>query len=574
MDGTFYGRTTQQAADQEEMLASRRKSRLRIAVILVSIVAFVAIVAVVALAVKNGKGHSGGPESTNGSGSLPSSIKAYCSATRYPDLCYSTISEVDNGTTDPVKIYHFALQIAYKAVLKAEDELTSYNTTLNGNYTNAINACDYLLEMAKGSINDSMAETDLTVHGVIDDLRTWLSASMTYQETCLDGFPDGSPIKNHISSITFNSTALTSNALAILTQLSKFFSSIGLRRRLLEVSSYEMVDGFPSWLSVKDRELIDSPGLRASASIVVAADGTGTHRTIAAGLAAVPEKSLTRTIVYVKSGVYREKVRVEKTMWNVLMIGDGAALTIVTGNDNVADGSTTFLSATFSSFGQGFIAMEMAFQNTAGLLKSQAVAFLSDSDKSVYYKCKFDGYQDTLYTHSMRQFYRECDILGTVDFIFGNAAVVLQNCNIMPRFRSPGQSDTLTAQGKSDENMNTGTSFHLCTVTPAGNLSGMKVYLGRPWRDYSTVVWMKTYLPAIIHPTGWMPWITGVTPKSTIFYGEYANTGPGSSTVGRVTWAGVHPALTVLEATRFTVGSFIDGGTWIPATGVNFTLGL
>jgi len=83
--------------------------------------------------------------------------------------------------------------------------------------------------------------------------------------------------------------------------------------------------------------------------------------------------------------------------------------------------------------GKGFIAKDMGFFNTAGAAKHQAVAFRSGSDLSVLYRCSFDAFQDTLYAHSNRQFYRECDITGTIDFIFGNAAVVLQSCNIQPR---------------------------------------------------------------------------------------------------------------------------------------------
>ncbi len=96
--------------------------------------------------------------------------------------------------------------------------------------------------------------------------------------------------------------------------------------------------------------------------------------------------------------------------------------------------------------GDGFIARDITVQNTAGAANHQAVALRSGSDLSVFYRCSFEGYQDTLYVHSQRQFYRECDIYGTVDFIFGNAAVVIQNCNIYPRY-PPNKTNTITAQG-------------------------------------------------------------------------------------------------------------------------------
>lgn len=83
--------------------------------------------------------------------------------------------------------------------------------------------------------------------------------------------------------------------------------------------------------------------------------------------------------------------------------------------------------------GKGFICRDLTVENTAGPAKHQAVALRSDSDLSVFYRCEFAGYQDTLYAHSLRQFFRDCYISGTVDFIFGNAAAVFQNSQVTNR---------------------------------------------------------------------------------------------------------------------------------------------
>ncbi|XP_034899123.2 pectinesterase 3 [Populus alba] len=166
----------------------------------------------------------------------------------------------------------------------------------------------------------------------------------------------------------------------------------------------------------------------------------------------------------------------------------------------------------------------------------QAVAFRSGSDMSVLFRCAFDGFQDTLYAHSNRQFYRDCDITGTVDFMFGNAAVVFQNCNIQPRQPLPNQFNTITAQEKKDPNQNTAPT-----------------YLGRPWKDYSTTVIIQFDIGPFLRPSGWMSWVSGVDPPATIFYAEHQNTGPGASVDGRVQWAGYKPALTLDEAGKFTV---------------------
>ena len=226
--------------------------------------------------------------------------------------------------------------------------------------------------------------------------------------------------------------------------------------------------------------------------------------------------------------------------------------------------------------GDGFIARGMTFRNTAGASNHQAVALRFGSDLSVYYQCSFEGYQDTLYTYSERQFYRGCDIYGTVDFIFGNAAVVFQNCNIYAR-NPPNKINTVTAQGRTDPNQNTGISIHDCKVTAASDLkavqSSVKIYLGRPWKEYSRTVFLKTYLDSLINSAGWLEW-SGDFALKTLYYGEYMNTGPGSSTSGRVDWAGYHVITSSTEAAKFTVGNFISGNSWLPSTKVPFTSGL
>jgi len=226
--------------------------------------------------------------------------------------------------------------------------------------------------------------------------------------------------------------------------------------------------------------------------------------------------------------------------------------------------------------GDGFIAQDITFRNTAGAANHQAVALRSGSDLSVFYRCSFEGYQDTLYVYSDRQFYRECDIYGTVDFIFGNAAVVFQNCNIYAR-NPPNKVNTITAQGRTDPNQNTGISIHNSRVTAASDLnpvqSSVKTYLGRPWKQYSRTVFMKTYLDSLINGEGWMEW-SGDFALNTLYYGEYMNTGPGSSTANRVKWLGYHVITSASEASKFTVGNFIAGNSWLPATSVPFTSSL
>ena len=226
-----------------------------------------------------------------------------------------------------------------------------------------------------------------------------------------------------------------------------------------------------------------------------------------------------------------------------------------------------------SVVGQGFVAKEITFRNTAGPSKHQAVAVRNGADLSTFYKCSFEGYQDTLYTHSLRQFYKECDIYGTIDFIFGNAAVVFQDCNIYLRLPLHGQYNVITAQGKTDPNQNTGTSIHLCSIRAAEELNGAETYLGRPWKEYSTTVYIQSFMDSLINFEGWHTWNDTDFAINTLYYGEYDNNGPGSDTSNRVTWPGYH-VMNRDEANDFNVSYFIQGDEWLPATGVPYTGGL
>lgn len=225
----------------------------------------------------------------------------------------------------------------------------------------------------------------------------------------------------------------------------------------------------------------------------------------------------------------------------------------------------------------GFWARDMTFENTAGPAKHQAVALRVGSDLSVFYRCSFRGYQDTLFVLSQRQFYRDCHIYGTIDFIFGNAAAVLQNCDIHVRRPMGQQSNMITAQGRTDPNQNTGISIHASRVTPALDFQDVKgsfrTFLGRPWQKFSRTVFMKTDLDGLIDPRGWKEWSGGFA-LSTLYYGEHMNYGKGAVTSGRVKWPGFHVLRNPSDADPFTVQRFIQGETWIPGTGVPFIPGL
>ncbi|XP_027770756.1 probable pectinesterase 56 [Solanum pennellii] len=304
-----------------------------------------------------------------------------------------------------------------------------------------------------------------------------------------------------------------------------------------------------------------------SYNAIVSKDGTGNFNTIAGAILAAPDHSVKPFFIKIKKGTYEEYIRVDKKKINIVLIGEGMDNTIITGNRSFADGYKTYDTATVGVLGNGFIAQDLTFRNNAGPIKHQAVALRIEADSVSFYKCRFDGYQDTLYAKKRRQFYRDCKIYGTVDFICGDAIAVFQNCLIEARTPMARQYNTIIAQQRELESSKSGIVLQNCTIkaTPDLKKSDVTTYLGRPWGIFSRTVIMKSYIDDLIDPRGWVEWIES-TNKSSIsrrpYYLEYKNRGPGAVTKGRVTWASVTTDPNI--ASFFTVRNFINGDRWIP----------
>lgn len=229
-----------------------------------------------------------------------------------------------------------------------------------------------------------------------------------------------------------------------------------------------------------------------------------------------------------------------------------------------------------AAVGDGFIAKDLGFENSAGPEKHQAVAVRVQSDKSIFYNCQMDGFQDTLYCHTKRQFYRDCTITGTIDFIFGDAASIFQNCLIKVRKPLDNQQCIVTASGRKDRREATAIVLHNCTISadPAYLPFHTKnpSYLGRPWKPYSRTIVMQSQIDEFIHPDGWLPW-EGDIGLRTCFYAEVDNRGAGATTTNRVTWRG-YRRVDYNHVQQFTVERFIQGNSWLKPTGVPYIPGL
>ncbi|KAG2697804.1 hypothetical protein I3843_07G122500 [Carya illinoinensis] len=552
--------------------------------IVVSIFSLILVVGV-AIAVVAVVHHNG---STKAGENLSPSMKAVaeiCGKTDYKEACQKSLSSAaENGNTDPKEFLKAAIQSTINEVAKASnfsDKLIQNMSGANPRVKMSAEDCKDLLQFAADELQASFSTVgDANMHTENDrsaDLKTWLSAVISYQQTCLDGLEEAPEYHSLMKQNLQDASALTSNALAIVSELADFLKSFGLEfkikpsgRRLLSQ------DGYPSWFSASDRKLLASHnngGVVPNA--VVAKDGSGHFKTIAAALAAYPKNLRGRYVIYVKAGVYDEYITVAKDQKNIFMYGDGPRKTIVTGRKSNRDGFSTFKTATFSAIGERFLCKSMGFQNTAGPEGHQAVSLRVQSDMSAFFNVRVDGYQDSLYVQAHRQFYRNCVVSGTVDFIFGDSSTVIQNSLIIVRKPMDNQLNTVTAQGRADKRETTGLVIHNCRIVPEQKLFPTRfktlTYLGRPWKEYARTVIMESTLGDFIQPVGYLPW-SGNFALDTCSYLEYGNRGPGAKTNRRVRWKNVR-VMGRNEALQFTVAPFIQGNLWLKATGVPYLPG-
>jgi PelA/Pel-15E family pectate lyase len=286
--------------------------------------------------------------------------------------------------------------------------------------------------------------------------------------------------------------------------------------------------------------------------ITVAADGAGDVKTVQAAIDRVPENNKRRVVIRIKPGRYHEQIRVPANKPYISFIGEKAETTVLTFNLSNKDAGST--SASYSTYigGHDFYAENITFENSFGT-GSQAVALLVEADRAVFKKCRFLAWQDTLYAKGGRQFYQDCHIEGHVDFIFGQAAALFENC----RIHSKGEG-YIAAPMRFSDTEPTGFVFRKCRLTGAN--TGKGVFLARPWRAYGRTVFLETEMGAHIRPEGWDNWRDSEREK-TAYFAEYKSTGPGANPAKRVTWA---RALTDAEAKNFAENFITGKDGWQP----------
>jgi pectinesterase len=289
-------------------------------------------------------------------------------------------------------------------------------------------------------------------------------------------------------------------------------------------------------------------------TMVVALDGSGDYKTIQAAIDAAKSFPDDRVSIFIKNGVYKEKVRVPAWNNKLSLIGESVEHTIISFDDyfdRINRGrNSTFFTYTLLVEGNDFYAENLTIENTAGPV-GQAVALHVEGDRCAFRNCRILGNQDTLYSagQNTRQYYDSCYIEGTTDFIFGAATAVFTCCTIHSK------SNSFITAASTPEGTPYGYVFLNCSLTSHPGIN--KVYLGRPWRDYARVAFLNCSIGDHIIPAGWDNWATPSREK-TAFYAEYGNTGPGAATAGRVKWC---HQLTKEEAANYTLENIFKAHT-------------
>lgn len=295
-------------------------------------------------------------------------------------------------------------------------------------------------------------------------------------------------------------------------------------------------------------------------TLVVAHDGTGQFRNIADAIEVCRAFMEYHKVIFVKTGIYKEKLVIPQWLTNIEICGEERDKTVITYDDHaniflpaIGKGMGTFRTYTLKIQGSRITLKNITVENNSARL-GQAVALHTEGDCLTFINCRFLGHQDTIYTgnaHS-RLYFRDCYIEGTTDFIFGPSTAWFEHCDIFCK------ADSYITAASTPQDVPYGYIFNNCRITVDSNVS--KVYLGRPWRDYGYTLFMNCELPRQIRPEGWHHWQK--ERENTARYLEYNNHGEGAATHQRVSWS---HQLTQKEAQEITLNEvFSVNNQWIP----------
>lgn len=311
---------------------------------------------------------------------------------------------------------------------------------------------------------------------------------------------------------------------------------------------------------LREQPLSGVAAMQRLASVTVATDGSGTHRSIQEAINSAPQNTTVDRpwVIFVKAGTYREIVYVQREKRFVTLVGEDPATTLIThdlhANMTGLDGKPigTFRTPTVTVDADDFSAENLTFENSAGPV-GQALALRVDGDRVVFRNSRFLGWQDTIFLNRGRHLFEQSVIVGHVDFIFGGATAFFDRCRIHAL-----RNGYITAASTPSE-QRYGFVIAASRVTGA---SGVQTYLGRPWRDFAHTIFVSTEMTDVVRPEGWHNWEKPEREK-TSRYGEARNSGPGAVAARRVPWM---KPLSEEEVTALTSRHVLRGhDNWDPS---------
>jgi len=286
--------------------------------------------------------------------------------------------------------------------------------------------------------------------------------------------------------------------------------------------------------------------------IVVAQDGTGDYTLVQDAINAAPDSSEVPTVIFIKNGVYHEKLIVPNEKPNLTLIGEDVDSTVLTYNDRSL---LTVELNTFTSHSVRVDASDIKFLNLTiqnPETASQAVALHGNGDRQTFAHCRILGWQDTYYSDMRsRNYFRDCFIEGRTDYIFGFGVALFDSCQIR------SVMGAYVTAASTPRYYDFGMVFRNCRFNAAPGAGNY--VLGRPWFDYARTVMLDCYESAELSAPGWNVWVSGR--DTTCFYAEYRCTGPGSDTSGRVAWS---HQLKDSEAPEYTTENIFSADNFPP----------
>ena len=292
---------------------------------------------------------------------------------------------------------------------------------------------------------------------------------------------------------------------------------------------------------------------------IVGQDNASKYHTIQEVLNLIPSGNTKPVKIFVKQGIYREVITVDASKSNILLVGENEDNTIIQFDNHAGvrlpngDTLNTWTCATAFIYGNDFQAQHISFSNQAGFNAGQAVALRIEGSRASFYNCKMLGFQDVLFLsgNGVKQYFEDCYIEGTTDFIFGAATAMFQNCTIHSK-----KNSHVTA-ASTNSIIPYGFVFKQCKLT--GDTLLNKVSLGRPWSPTASVTYIDCWLGKHIIEEGWNNWKNSAN-EATARYSEYNSTGPGANPSKRAAWT---KQLTKDQVSNFTKEKIF--GTWVPA---------